>query len=282
MSETTNIILLFILTSLLIFVIASVLGFFYAIPGGNVVIIHIDGDIVSTSSLFSGAVTSDEVIDQIRTAESNPNVQAIVLSINSPGGMVVASKEIAEYVLAANKTVISWIREVGASGAYLISAASDYIICDNLSITGSIGVTSSYLEFSETLDKYGVDYVRVVTGEHKDMGSEYRNLTTEERDILMNMLNESFNYFLNFVINQRNLTASAINIVADGRIIIGSDAYRLGLVDELGGISAVEQYLHSIGISEIAFEDYSINYDIIPDLSDLLGFKSASSLPTYS
>lgn len=282
MNEILNIAILFVLITFIVIVSAAVLGVWYAIPSGNVAMIHIDGDIVSTGGLLSGEVTSDYVISKIKEAESNPNVQAIVLSINSPGGMVVASKEIAEYVKNTSIPVVAWIREVGASGAYLISSASDYIVCDNLSITGSIGVTDSYLEFSETLQQYGVEYVRIVSGEHKDIGSSYRNLTADEQEILLRLVNESFDYFLNFVIEHRNLTEISIESVRDGRIMGGSEAYELGLVDNLGGLTEVESYLASLGIEDIVIDDYSSSYSLLPELSGLLGFRTDLNLPSFN
>ncbi|VVB74694.1 Peptidase family S49 [Candidatus Tiddalikarchaeum anstoanum] len=282
MNDLAKIIILFVLLSLFVIITGSVLGLIYAIPSGNVAEIRIEGDIVSTSDLLSGGVSSDAIISQIKTALSNPNVEAILLSINSPGGMVVASKEVAEYVKSINKTVVAQIREIGASGAYLIAAAADYIICDNLSITGSIGVTDSYLEFAGTMTKYGVEYNRLVTGEHKDIGSQFRNMTAEERDIIMGLVNESFSYFLNFVTERRNLTEETITLISDGRIIGGSQAYSLGLVDELGGINEVKRYLSSKGIEEITIDDYSSSTNIIPDIRNLLGFKTDLNIPSFN
>lgn len=282
MSEFSNIIYLFALTAILVIITSFFIGYAYSIPQGNVALINIQGEIVSFSDLLSSGVTSDDIINSLKEAESNPNVEAVILSINSPGGMVVASKEVAEYILSMNKTVVAWIRELGASGAYLIAAASDYIVCDELSITGSIGVSSSYLAYTGLLDKYGVDYVRLVTGEYKDMGTEYRNLTDSERVLLMDLIGESFDYFLNFVSRERNISLYNLSFVSDGRILSGTQAYNLGLVDELGGRPIVDNYLYSLGFEYLEVDDYSPSNDALGDFSGLLGFSSALSLPTYS
>ncbi|PIX42750.1 signal peptide peptidase SppA, partial [archaeon CG_4_8_14_3_um_filter_38_5] len=139
MNDALKLILLFFLVIILIFCSSIVLGIMYGIPSGNVAVITIDSEIVSMTDYLSGGQTSDSIIESLINAENNPNVEAIVLSINSGGGMSVASKEIANQVLNSSKPVIAWIRELGASGAYMIASASDYVICDNLSIIGSIG-----------------------------------------------------------------------------------------------------------------------------------------------
>src|SRR3989344_9012865 len=127
-----------------------------AISNG-IAIIKIEGPITlkSSNQLFTeGSASSDEIIENLNKAENNNGVKAIILEINSPGGTVVASKEIADKVKSIQKPTIALIREVGASGAYWIASSSDLIIADELSITGSIGVISSYLQFSGLLDNY--------------------------------------------------------------------------------------------------------------------------------
>ena len=117
---------------------------------GNVAMIPIEGVIVGTDSsgmFFDDSVSSQDTIELIEKADRNPNIRAIILQINSPGGSAVASEEIANAVKKVNKTTVAWIRESGASGAYWIASSSDYIVANRVSITGSIGVIASYLEF---------------------------------------------------------------------------------------------------------------------------------------
>ena len=106
------------------------------------------------------------------------------MEINSPGGSAVASDEIATAVKNAKKPVISLIREVGASGGYWVASASDYIIANRMSITGSIGVISSYLEFSGLMEKYGVGYERLVAGENKDLLTPYKKLEADQKALV--------------------------------------------------------------------------------------------------
>ncbi|MBI4983237.1 S49 family peptidase [Candidatus Woesearchaeota archaeon] len=139
---------------------------------GNVALIKIEGVITSDGSSYLGSATvsSPEIINFIQEADQDPKIKAILLEINSPGGSPVASDEIGTAVKRAKKPTIAVIREVGASGGYWIASAADHIIANRMSITGSIGVYSSYLEFSGLMEKYGIGYERLVAGEHKDTG----------------------------------------------------------------------------------------------------------------
>jgi protease-4 len=120
----------------------------------KIALIPISGFIAigSSDSIFTNTIaSSDTIVEFIERADKDTNVKAIVLEINSPGGNVVASKEISQAVKDAEKPVVAWIREIGTSGAYWIASASDYIVSDPLSITGSIGVVLSYLRISASV-----------------------------------------------------------------------------------------------------------------------------------
>ena len=160
------------------FIIPIAISSFSNFDYGNVALIPIEGIITGSggSYLGSSTISSKSIVEFIEEADKSDNIDAIVLEINSPGGSAVASDEIAEAVKNAKKPVVSFIREVGASGGYWVASASDYIIANRMSITGSIGVISSYLEFSGLMEKYGVGYERLVAGENKDLLSPYTKL----------------------------------------------------------------------------------------------------------
>ena len=177
---------------LIIWVLSFFIGkIFSGEVGDKVAIIPIEGPIMSSisASPFGGnVVDSETIVDLIKEASEAKNVKAIILEINSPGGTVVASKEIARAVSELEVPVVSVIREVGASGAYWIATASDYIIADEMSITGSIGVNGGYLEFSGLMDEYGVGYEEMTAGKYKDMGNKYEKLSSKERKIMQKKL----------------------------------------------------------------------------------------------
>ena len=182
-----------------------------------------------------GSTKSDDIIEFIDKANKDNHIKGIILAINSPGGTVVASKEIADKVKEIDKPVIAWIREFGASGAFWIASSADKIIADRLSITGSIGVTGSYLEFSGLLDKYGIRYQELAAGEYKDSTTPFKELTPNEKEIIQKKLNAIHDLFIEDVAINRNLEKEDVKKMANGLFYLGQEAYDLKLIDYLGG-----------------------------------------------
>jgi len=148
---------------------------------GNVALIPISGVIMTeeSGSYFSSEIaSSSEIVKSLHEAEESSQIKAIVLEINSPGGSAVASDEIGSAVKKAKlkKPVVAVIRDAGASGGYWVASAADYIVANRMSITGSIGVLSSYLEFSGLMEQYGVTYEKLTAGKYKDMGNPFEKL----------------------------------------------------------------------------------------------------------
>ncbi len=225
-----------ILIFLISFIISKILPNFEKNQEDEILIIPIQGVISNGNAnlLFeSDEVTSDKIISSIKKAEDNEKVKAVIFEINSPGGTVLASKEIADAVKKFDKPSVAWIRDVGASGAYWIASSADKIVADELSITGSIGVISSYLEFSGLLEKYGIEYQRLVAGKYKDAGSPYKDLTDEEKGIIQKKLDKIDEIFLNEVKTSRKLQDT--KKIETGEFFLGLEAKELNLVDYLGG-----------------------------------------------
>ncbi len=201
----------------------------------KIVFIPIKGTIVSSNSdgIFDEQrVTSTGVINYLNKAKNDKTIKAIILEINSPGGEALASREIVEAVKGMNKPVVAWIRDVGASGAYWVASASDSIIADELSVTGSIGVSGSYLQFDGLMGKYGVTYERLVGGRYKDLGSSYKELSTEERGILQEKINTIHRIFSEDVSKNRKRDLSRYS---NGEFFLGIEAKEFGLIDYFGG-----------------------------------------------
>lgn len=227
---------------------------------GNVALIKIDGIIVTEDpdSYFSSkATSSSDAVDLIKLAGDNPSIDAILFEINSPGGSAVASLEIASAVKKVNKTTVAYIREVGASGGYWVASATDFVVANPLSITGSIGVISSYLEFSGLMEKYGVGYERLVAGKYKDVGTPYRNLSEEERGLLLGKLDLIHDFFIEKVAENRNMEKSEVEEIATGMFYLGSEAKELGLIDKVGGMEDAKDYIKDkLEIEEISLVEY--------------------------
>lgn len=205
---------------------------------GNVAVIPITGPIYSEGiqSTFSArSASSEKIVSFIEAAQKNPAIKAIVLDINSPGGTPVGSDMITKAVKEAKKPTYALIRDVGASGGYMIASGADEIIAYRMSMTGSIGVIGSYLEFSGLMDKYGVGYERLVAGEFKDSGSPFKELTEDERDIWQRQLDTLHELFIEEVAGNREMSVEQVRSLADGQVYLGVEALKLGLIDQVGG-----------------------------------------------
>ncbi len=224
--------------------------------GNQIVVVPIEGMLTTSSpqSFFGsgGVASSSDIVKDIEELEKDDSVKGIIFEIDSPGGTVVASQEIADAIKAMNKTNYAVIREVGASGAYWAASATDKIVASPMSITGSIGVYGSYLEFSGLFDKYGVGYERLVGGKYKDVGVPYRELTNDERELLQGKLDLVHEFFIQEVASNRNMNVDSVRNVSTGEFFLGQEAKELGLVDELGNRNtAVELMKQELNLTDV-------------------------------
>jgi protease IV len=229
---------------------------------GNVALIPIDGTILteSSDSLFdTGSVSSSSIIRMIDDAEGDDSIKAIIFEINSPGGSPVASDEIGQRIKECKKPTVAYIRDEGASGAYWVASATDHIIANRMSITGSIGVYSSYIDFSGLIERYNMSYERLVSGKYKDMGSPYRDLSQEERQIFQKSLDQIRDYFIDEVAANRNLSRQNVSALATGQFYLGAEAKELGLIDELGGKEEAVQFIEKKLNIKVTLAEYREN-----------------------
>jgi len=290
-----------ILLAILGFIAVGILSLFAGTDvgslSGNVAVIPIEGVILGSEdsqSLFESATASPDIIELIEKADKNPNIKAIVLEINSPGGSAVASEEIANAVKKINKTAVAWIREEGASGAYWVASSTNHIVASRASITGSIGVIASYLEFPGLLERYNITYERLVSGKYKDIGSPYKEMTPEERVVFQQTLDDIREYFVSEVAKNRNLNKKEVDKAANGLFYLGAQAKELGLVDELGGKDEVVRYIEKkegITAEIVEYKKQKTLFDVLSKVlskqsffvgegigSALLNQKTASSI----
>jgi protease-4 len=213
--------------------------------GDAVAIVYVEGPIMmgKADSEFgsSGIAYSETIVKHLHGAQKDAAVKAVVLRIESPGGSVVASREIYDAIVtarAAGKPVIASFGEVAASGGYYISAAADKIYAHPATMTGSIGVISVLPNLEGLTEKLGVKMVVVKSGPHKDESYGFRDLTPEERAIWQKLIDEAYTDFVDIVAQGRRLDAARVRQLADGRIYTGKQAKQAGLVDELGNLDA--------------------------------------------
>lgn len=241
--------------------------------GDKIAIIKISGAIVSESAKIpfqTSLATSSKIIEFLEAAEKSTAIKGVILEINSPGGTVLASKEIAEKVKNLKKPVVALIQDIGTSGGYWVASAADKIVADPLSITGSIGVISAYLEFSDLMEKYGVTYEGLKSGTYKDIGSPFKKLTNEERKILQKKIDRIHEYFVKEVAANRKLPEKNVRELATGVYYLGEEAKELGLVDYLGNKElAINITKQLAGITEASIVTYEETQSILDILSKL-------------
>lgn len=201
------------------------------------------------SFFFSSDDSTSNVLKQLRKAIKNDHVKGILLRINSPGGTVSASQEITGAVKAFRKTdrpVVVSMGDMTASGGYYVASASDRILAEPGSLTGSIGVIMHLMNFKGLTDKIGVQEEVIKTGQFKDIGSNYRPITPEERKILQTLCMDSYDQFVSAVAEGRKMSPADVRRIGDGRVYSGRQALKLHLVDELGGYDQSLEALQKI------------------------------------
>ncbi len=183
---------------------------------------------------------SIEIAEQLDEFGRDDSIVAVVLRVDSPGGGVAASQEIYDAVLELRKTkkVVASMGSIAASGGLLVACAADKIVANPGTITGSISAIMQFANFEEVLKKIGVKSSVVKSGQYKDIGSPLREMTPEERVILQDLIDDIYNQFVGVIVERRNLSREKVTELADGRVFSGRKAKELGLVDELGDMSA--------------------------------------------
>jgi protease-4 len=207
---------------------------------GEIGLVRIEGVMVdgrSSGGLFGASCGSETIGEQLKAAQNDPRIRAVVLRINSPGGSAVASQEIAAGVRAvrrAGKAVVAYLGDTAASGAYWVASQADKVVAAPATLTGSIGVIMQVQNVRRLFDKLGIGVEVIKSGPHKDMGGGLRELTEEERRLLQGIVDDIYHQFLQAVSEGRGLPRERVAAVADGSIFTGSQALKYGLVDELG------------------------------------------------
>lgn len=193
----------------------------------------------SGSTFFERRSLPSRVKEELTKASDDHHVKAVVLRINSPGGTVTASDiihhEITQFKEKRQVPVIACIMDVGTSGAYYVAMGSDYVVAHPSSITGSLGVIMVTLNAAGLLEKVGIEANTVTSGDKKDMGSPFRSMTEEERQIFQGIIDFFHGRFVQVIDEGRgNLTQAEVRQMADGRIYSTEQAKQLGLIDDIG------------------------------------------------
>lgn len=210
---------------------------------GNIGIVEINGIILS----------SKKIIQNIKTFRDDDSIKAIILRIDSPGGGIGPSQEIYREVMKTkrDKKIITSMGSVAASGGYYIASATNKIIANAGTLTGSIGVIMKYANIEEIAKKIGISPVVIKSGKFKDIGSPLRELNDSERKVLQDLVNELHLQFVNDAAKARGIDVETMLTLADGRVYTGQKALDLNLIDRLGNLDDAVQWVGELaGIKE--------------------------------
>lgn len=224
---------------ILSFVLTGVLGPQEDFGDDNVGVVEIVGTIVD----------SKEINENLKMFRDDDSIKAIVLRIDSPGGGVGPSQEIFRAILKAKekKPVITSMGALAASGGYYAAAASNGIMANPGTITGSIGVIMGYTNFKEIFQKIGLVPVVFKSGAFKDTGSPVRDMRADEKVFLQDFVNKIYDQFVRDVATSRKMNYRKVKKLADGRIYTGSEAKKLGLVDRIGNLEDAVEWAGELG-----------------------------------
>lgn len=205
----------------------------------KIAVVYIDGKMVSDGNDENSDVAcSSDVVRHLRKATEDKDVKAIVLRVNTPGGTPVAAEEIISQInrTRPTKPVVVSMGDIATSAGYFVSCNADRIVANPDTFTGSIGVIWVFKNKSKQYHDEGINYYVAKSGDFKDLGSEWRGLSSEEKDYVHRIINESYTRFITCISQGRNLPIDYVREIADGRVYTGSMAKEMGLVDDLGGL----------------------------------------------
>ncbi len=244
-----------LLSLLVILIIVSYIG-----AGFSATIFRV-GKQVGVVRLVGPIYSFKEITEQIRFAEEDERVKAVVLYVNSPGGAAYACMEIRRYMENMSKPNIAVMEELGASGAYYIASAADEILAHANTITGSLGVISIWEDYSEWLENEGIKFHVWKTGGAKDLYEPWRSPTQEENETIQRELNKTYEILIEDIARGRpNLTIEDVRKTANGSIYSGLEALELGLVDGLGDYTqAVKDVAARVRLGRYMTRDLSVD-----------------------
>jgi protease-4 len=182
-------------------------------------------------------VDATETVRQLKALEHNSQVKGMLIRINSPGGVTAPSQEIYEEIKRIRDDGLPVIVSMGAlaaSGGYYVSAPATRIVANPQTLTGSIGVIMEFPVLKGMMDKIGVKVEVVKSRVHKDIGSPFRDMTDQDRELLQGVVADAYDQFVSVVSTERKIPEDSVRAFADGRIMTGRQALAFGLVDTLG------------------------------------------------
>jgi protease-4 len=209
---------------------------------------------------ISGIIQDDvELLERLDRIARNDRAKALVVTISSPGGTTYGGEVIFKALrkVAEKKPVVSDVRTLAASAGYMIATAGDTIVAGESSITGSIGVLFQYPQMKELMDKIGVSLEEIKSAPLKAEPSPFHPASEDAKTMIRAMVMDSYDWFVDLVVERRKLPRDEVLRLADGSIFTGRQALEAKLVDRLGGPEEIRAYLDERKVAvDLPFIDY--------------------------
>ena len=275
------------------------------VSSNTIAVISLNGIIENSEKEgFSLTKQNDAVsfLKAIKEAQNDNQIKGVVLKINTPGGTVGMSQNIYDAIIRLRKIkpVVVFMEDVGASGGYYIASAADRIIAQNGTITGSIGVIFSTVDISQLLqNKLLIEPNVIKSGKYKDIGSQLKKMTDDEKELLQAIVDDSYNQFIRAIINGRidrkdnysvpitSLDIETLTKNADGRIFTGSQAKTFGFIDsngdldyaiEFAKVMASERFNIKVKSLNVQNYPYKMDFSFHNFLSEVINLNKPQSL----
>lgn len=201
----------------------------------------------------SGLINDDtDLVKRLDRIAADDEAKALIVDINSPGGTTFGGEAIYKAVrrVAAKKPVVSEIRTLGASAAYMIAAGGDHIVASETSIVGSIGVLFQYPQVGGLLDKIGVGMDEIKSAPLKAEPSPFHPASDEAKAMIRSLIMDTYGWFVDLVAERRALSHDKALALSDGSVFTGRQALKNGLIDAIGGEAAARKWLAGKGVDE--------------------------------
>jgi protease-4 len=198
------------------------------------------------ASTSADASASEDVTAQIRSADADPSIAAVVLEVDSLGGSPVAGEDVANALRGAGKPTVALIRDSGDSAAYLAASGAQKIFASAFSDVGDIGVTSSFVDQSKKNAAEGYTYHQLSVGTFKDLFDPDKPMTAAEEALVKQQLNLYYEKLIDEIAANRHLSVETLKTLSDGRSFTGTQALENKLIDDIGGIDDVREYLRGV------------------------------------
>jgi len=203
-----------------------------------------------------GSPGADEVVEQIERADEDPNAEALLVKLNTPGGQIVPSEDIRLAAERFDGPTVGYATDTCASGGYAIAVGCDELWAREGSIVGSIGVIGSRPNVHELADRLGVSYEQFTAGEYKDAGLPLKEISPDERAYLQGIVDDYYDQFVEQVTEGRDMDEEAVR-ETEARVFLGTEAHERGLVDGLGDREAVLDRVEELTGSEAVVEEFT-------------------------